>query len=332
MAAGSPATLKLPAGSPLEHGHGPADGFRHEALLYADGCEGFVREVLPMAAQAVGEGAPVMIAAGEDRLLRLREALGEKAAGAIFADTRRLGTNPARLIPTWREFLRRERAEGTVPLGIVEPVWPGRDQAELDECARHEALLGRAFGRGEPWRLLCAYDLEAIEEPVIAAALREHPILRAAGTATRNARHRGPRDPLDVFAGRLEPPAGNLWEIPFGPGDLGELRRLVSAWARREAMPFEATEDLVLAVDEIAANSIRHGGGMGMLRLWRSAETLVCEAQDGGLIEDQLVGRVQPDGSPATGRGVWIANQLCDLVQIRSGLSGTQVRLHKRLG
>ena len=30
------------------------------------------------------------------------------------------------------------------------------------------------------------------------------------------------------------------------------------------------------------------------------------------------------------GRGVWLANQLCDLVQIRSGAAGTVVRLHAR--
>jgi len=36
-----------------------------------------------------------------------------------------------------------------------------------------------------------------------------------------------------------------------------------------------------------------------------------------GRIDDPLVGRQR----------LWIANQICDLVQIRSGESGTQVRL-----
>jgi anti-sigma regulatory factor (Ser/Thr protein kinase) len=31
------------------------------------------------------------------------------------------------------------------------------------------------------------------------------------------------------------------------------------------------------------------------------------------------------------GRGLWIANQLCDLVQIRSSAAGSVVRMHKRL-
>jgi hypothetical protein len=40
---------------------------------------------------------------------------------------------------------------------------------------------------------------------------------------------------------------------------------------------------------------------------------------------------VQPTPRAESGRGVWITNQLCDLVQIRSGPSGTVVRVHKRL-
>jgi hypothetical protein len=31
------------------------------------------------------------------------------------------------------------------------------------------------------------------------------------------------------------------------------------------------------------------------------------------------------------GYGLWIANQMCELVQIRSGDGGTVVRLHKRV-
>src|ERR1700760_2886324 len=75
---------------------------------------------------------------------------------------------------------------------------------------------------------------------------------------------------------------GTLWEIPFAAEDLYELRRLVAGWAAREAMSGEATDELVLSVHELATNSVRHGGGVGMLRLWRTADELVCEVQDAG--------------------------------------------------
>jgi hypothetical protein len=51
------------------------------------------------------------------------------------------------------------------------------------------------------------------------------------------------------------------------------------------------------------------------------------EIADAGLINDPLVGRDLLHDLAETGRGVWMANQLCDLVQVRSGSAGTVVRL-----
>ncbi len=131
--------------------------------------------------------------------------------------------------------------------------------------------------------------------------------------------------------GRLAKPQGDLWEIPFAARDLYELRQVTAGWAAREGMGAEPAEELVLSVHEIATNSVRHGGGVGMLRLWRSSDTLICEVQDAGYIDDPRIGRVRPGGSAMESRGLWIANQLCDVVQISSSRSGTQVRMHKRL-
>ena len=58
---------------------------------------------------------------------------------------------------------------------------------------------------------------------------------------------------------------------------------------------------------------------------------LVCSVRDRGRIEDPLVGRERPRAEQASGRGLWIANQLCDLVQIRSGELGTEVRMRMSL-
>ena len=93
----------------------------------------------------------------------------------------------------------------------------------------------------------------------------------------------------------------------------------------------DRTGDLVAAVAEVATNSIRHGGGGGTLRIWRHEDALICEVTDPGHITDPLVGRRTPSPATETGRGLWLANQLCDLIQVRSSPVGTTIRLHSWL-
>jgi anti-sigma regulatory factor (Ser/Thr protein kinase) len=88
--------------------------------------------------------------------------------------------------------------------------------------------------------------------------------------------------------------------------------------------------DLVLAVNELAANSVRFGGSHGTLWLWQSDGELVCEVEDDGQVTQPLAGRRRPAPSAADGRGLWMVNQLCDLVQLRSSPAGTSVRVHMR--
>jgi anti-sigma regulatory factor (Ser/Thr protein kinase) len=137
--------------------------------------------------------------------------------------------------------------------------------------------------------------------------------------------------PGGVLPEGLPRPRAEVWEIPFAGDDLFELRQLVSSWATREALAPVAVEELVLAVHEIAINSVRHGGGMGMLRLWRTPDAVVCEIQDAGYIRDPQAARSRPGGEAQESRGLWIAEQICDLVEIASSQRGSQVRLHKRL-
>jgi anti-sigma regulatory factor (Ser/Thr protein kinase) len=93
-------------------------------------------------------------------------------------------------------------------------------------------------------------------------------------------------------------------------------------------MTEDRRDDLVLAADELAGNSVQHAGGHGTMRAWRTDTALVIEVADTGLIDDVLVGREPVLDLAESGRGVSIANQLCDLVQVRSSASGTTVRLH----
>jgi anti-sigma regulatory factor (Ser/Thr protein kinase) len=88
--------------------------------------------------------------------------------------------------------------------------------------------------------------------------------------------------------------------------------------------------DIVVAVHELAANSVRHGGGAGVLRTWRTDAGVTCEISDAGHIAEPLAGRLRPPHTAAGGNGMWLAHQLCDLLQVRSSAAGTTARLSVR--
>ena len=108
--------------------------------------------------------------------------------------------------------------------------------------------------------------------------------------------------------------------------DLGALRADTRAWAVDREIDGPLQDDLVLTVDELAANSLRHGGGHGELRLWTDDDSVVAEVEDAGWIRDRNVGRSRPPMDQVDGRGLWIAANLAEHLQIRSGPDGTVVR------
>ena len=88
------------------------------------------------------------------------------------------------------------------------------------------------------------------------------------------------------------------------------------------------TADLVLAENELATNSVTHGAGSGTLTLWAEDHSVICDVFDSGHLADPLAGRRRPDARATGGRGLWLANQLSDLTQLRRTTTGTRIRLH----
>jgi anti-sigma regulatory factor (Ser/Thr protein kinase) len=306
------------------------DSFRHEALFY-NGEDGFVRGTLPFVREGLDAGEPVLVAVRDERAAPLRRALADDASRVRFVDMRALGRNPGRVIPAWGEFVA-EHADQECPVrGIGEPVWPGRSDAELDECERHESLLNLAFAYGPAWSLICPYDLDELAPQQIKAARLTHPALMHEGVSRRSDTylplHRAP----GAFTGALPDPPRDRDELAFTFRGLGAVRSLVSAHACDVRLAADAREDLVLAVNELATNSVQYGGGGGTLRIWTEPDALVCDVRDRGYIDNPLAGRIAPPLDQHGGRGLWLVNHLCDLVQIRSTPNGTVVRVRVRL-
>ncbi len=308
------------------------NAFRHEILHYSGGVDGFVAGTLPFVAGALAAHQPVLVAARADRSASLREALGCDGQRVHFVDMASLGRNPGRIISAWHDFLADHCDQSSHALGIGEPVWPGRNQAELAECERHEALLNLAFDGGAPWLLLCPYDVDGLDDHVVEAAQRTHPYVAGAPHDRPNPHYHRYIDSSSPFEGMLPDPSSPAHQHSFqGSADLSATRHLVSEWARQQRLQDERTDSLVLAVNEIATNSVLYGGGGGSLRLWREQETLLCEISDRGRFHEPLVGRKRPNPTAPSGRGLWLTHQLCDLVQVRNSPSGSSVRIHMQL-
>ncbi len=289
--------------------------FRHEMLPYADGPAGFIGGVYPIVRDALAAGAPILVAVRGELIGALREALGDDADAVRFRDMHTLGRNPARIIPAWESFLSDEAARangsGAVPLGVGEPVWPGRGPAELAECALHEHLLNRAFGGRAPWRLVCPYDLDGLGDEVIASAQRSHAFVCADGMSRVNDGFSGDGAGWPGHRGTLPapPPSAVVREMGFHePSQLAHLRRFVRSGACEARLSESAAEDLALAVSELATNSLQYGGGRGNCRMWSDGGTLLCEVSDRGHIREPLAGRVRPDPRRPSGRGLWVVN------------------------
>jgi anti-sigma regulatory factor (Ser/Thr protein kinase) len=306
-------------------------GFRHDALFYAD-TQGFVTGVSAFIRDSVAEREPILVVVGAEKIELLRRELGGDPEGVRFADMLQLGRNPARIIPAWRDFVSEHAASGRRFRGIGEPIWATRSASELVECARHEALLNLAFAGGLTWWLVCPYDAGSLPASVLDEAERNHPWVTRDGEGRGSETYRGIEDVARPFDDPLPEPAADVPAHRFG-GDgetLSALRLRVTGSAGALGLDPARTDDLVLIVNEVATNSVRHGGGTGTLRIWGEGPSVICEIRDGGRILDPLVGRRKPPGDRGSGLGLWLANQLCDLVQIRSFPTGTAVRLHVR--
>jgi anti-sigma regulatory factor (Ser/Thr protein kinase) len=298
-------------------------------MLYA-GEDEFADRVGHFIRDGVDAGEPVLVAVGTAKIDLLRRALGGAARRVTFVDMEALGANPARILPAWRTFAEPHLATGRHIRGVGEPVSPGRTDAELVECHRHEALLNLAFDDRGAWWLVCPYDTSALPAEVLAEARCTHPLIWGERSGQPSAEYRGPFASAEPFVAPLPDPPAAAEETVFTIDGLRAIRAGVADAARRWGLPGGRVADLILAAGEVAANSVRHGGGGGSMRIWFDDGAAVCEIRDAGFIAQPLAGREPPRPGDGGGYGLWLANQVCDLVQVRSSSAGTTVRLHVR--
>jgi anti-sigma regulatory factor (Ser/Thr protein kinase) len=300
--------------------------FRHLALFYRDSQE-YLAGVLPFLREGLARREPSLAAVPAPRLGLLREALAGDCDKVCLADMTELGRNPGRIIPAVTDFIRRHPGKRISYLG--EPAWQGRTAPELREATRHEALINLAF-RGIPATILCPYDVSGLPRQVVTDARRTHPVLLTDGKRRQSAQYLSESGFPAACDRALAAPPSRADTLIYGP-NLAAVRQFVTQRAERAGLPQERTADLALAVSELAANTLNHTAAGGTVRFWQAGNEVLCQVDDRGWITDPLAGRRLPPLEGQGGMGLWVVNQLCDLVELRTGEHGTSIRLHMRL-
>lgn len=300
--------------------------FRHQALLSA-GTDELVARTTPLVQAALDAHQPVLAALTPGLLGGLRESLGEDADRVRWVDITGIGLNPARIIPLWRAFLAYHRRDGrTRPVfGIGQPVYAGRTAVELVEAERHEALLNLAF-RDEPnFDLVCPYDVETLDAEVVEAAGQTHPQVRHAGPAEPSTGYR-PVALSGPFTTLLPAVDGPAPQMAIDRASVADVRRFVVDHAERLV---SGGHDARWSDLSLAALAVSAAIGGERLRIWPEPGRAVVEIQGRVPIVDPLAGREWPAPAGEPGHGLWLANQLCDLVQWGSDGHGSLVRLRQ---
>jgi MEDS: MEthanogen/methylotroph, DcmR Sensory domain len=309
------------------HNLPPDARFRHKAFPYA-GADHFVARAAPIVAGAVEAGNPVLVAIDAAKIERLRDCLGSASGSVAWKDIRGIGGNPARIIPLWREFVARHRPRRRL-WGIGEPVWPERGPAELIEAQRHEQLLNLAFAGVPNFTLLCPYDTERLDPDTVREGHRCHPLIAAEDGAWPSADYPGLTEITAPLDPSLPEPAGEPFEFAVDGAGNALVRSHLQELAHQAGVDVVRADDLTFAIAAVTHHMGRPGTRR-VARVWREAGSLLAELPDLAAPGDPLAGREWPAPAAGPGRGLWLANQLCDLVQLRSSDADAVVRLHVR--
>ncbi|MBG0565425.1 ATP-binding protein [Actinoplanes aureus] len=165
----------------------------------------------------------------------------------------------------------------------------------------------------------------AVAEAVRLQADAARAVAVARDITTELARYGGPPPPSGdglTFTPRL-----------FTAANVSETRHLIIEAAGGFGLAGDALSDFVLAVYELLTNAVRHGGGWGRVALRRDGDLLTCVTTDygPGFTDEPAGDDVPPPVMSFGGRGLFLARQLTDSMQISSSRARTAVTVTVKL-
>lgn len=298
--------------------------FSHPALFYRDEAS-YLAGTVPFLLDGLAVGDAVAVAVPGENLARIEAALGDSAGDVKLLDMTEAGRNPGRILSG---VLRAFADAHPGPFRIIgEPVWAARSDDEYAAAVEHEALINAAFA-GRAGTILCPYDTASLKPSILADAEATHPVLLDESGKWGSAKY-APDDIVSTYNQPLiAPPSAPAME--FALTTLGAARRFAADIAADAGLRGTRLDDLTLAVGELTGNSVQHGGGSGVLRVWTEAHAVICQVEDKGRLADLLAGRTPASPRQLGGRGLLLVHHVSDLVRTHRTAEGTVIRAYFR--
>jgi anti-sigma regulatory factor (Ser/Thr protein kinase) len=295
----------------------------HRAMLYADDAT-HLRAAVPFLRQGLDAGEAVLSVAPAAATDTLRRALGSDAVA--FRDAAHWYSQPTRTIAAYTSFIQ-DHPDVRIRV-LAEPGRRCGTPAEISEWTRYESIVNDAFAEIDAV-VLCLYDRRTTAPDVLTGALCTHPeLVGDAGPRANDAYRDPPAVYAEVDSRPLAPVPPDAREMPVDGIDLRALRAFVGGYADEHGISPARRHDLLVATTEVATNAIRHGLPPVTCRTWADGEDVVVNVTDGGHWEPAgQPGFLPPDPPLRAGFGLWGVRMLCPLVELRTGPSGTDVRI-----
>lgn len=300
--------------------------FQHAAAFFDDQAD-FVRQAVPVVQAALARGEPVAAALHPATEGALADALGAPDGLVLLNDTAGTHDSSAQTLAARRARELRGIAGDYGTATVLSEHTTRLDGFDGSFWTELDAALNIACA-DIPVSLTCFYPEMALHRGIIRGARRNHPLLLVRGELRQNLDHRSPAEVLTEF-----PPAGPPilgppdLRLRFRAWQLHEVRSTLERILLADGYGRGRAEDVVLAINEIATNAVEHGTLEAELLVWIDSEGLTCEIHDHGRLAERLPGLRTPLPGERRGRGLWVARQLCDLLQVWTDQGGTHVRV-----
>jgi anti-sigma regulatory factor (Ser/Thr protein kinase) len=230
-------------------------------------------------------------------------------------------TRPARAVAAYYGTLLEELRTAPSVRAVADMQLGPADEA-FETWTGYEAICNAAYAHLPAW-VVCTYDANGLPDRVLDAALRTHTAVLGDDWQPSD-RYEDPRAVLRQVTPDPEP----LPELSsFSVGDdLQLFRERLAGQLVAERVPEATALQMLVGATEVAANAVRHGGGIAMVRTGRSDGRFVCEVIDRGAgFDDPLAGYLVPrDG---IGTGLWVARRLAWRLEFLHSPEGFTARL-----